>query len=221
MKRSEIPDLAFYQPLFSPWAGFGEFADFHQRAKSHTLVSPARCYVIYSLARQALSLRGDFWECGVYKGGTAAMIAEILARAPSVPGHRLHLSDTFTGIPAALPDRDIHTAGNFADTSIGLVKSVIGHDDLVSYHVGPMPQSFSGLELSRIAFAHIDVDVYQSVMDCCQFIFPRLTFGGFMVFDDYGFPSCPGARGAVDEYFKETDAFPLILPTGQAVIFKT
>jgi O-methyltransferase len=42
-----------------------------------------------------------------------------------------------------------------------------------------------------------------------------------MVFDDYGFPTCPGARVAVDEYFRETAAYPLVLPTGQAVVFKS
>jgi Macrocin-O-methyltransferase (TylF) len=44
-------------------------------------------------------------------------------------------------------------------------------------------------------------DLYRSVLDCCEFIYPRLTRGRFMVVDDYGFRGCPGARGAVDRYF--------------------
>jgi O-methyltransferase len=216
-----IPDKDFYQPLFSPWVGFGEFSAFHRRAASNTLVSADRCYILYSLARQALGLRGDFWECGVYKGGTAAMLAEIIARTPSGPRHRLHLFDTFTGMPDTDPNKDMHHCGDFGDTSLEEVRAVVGHEEVVSYHQGFIPDTFNGFELSQISLAHVDVDIYQSVLDCCCFIFPRLTPGGFMVFDDYGFPSCPGARAAVDEYFRETGAYPLVLPTGQAVIFKS
>jgi O-methyltransferase len=42
-----------------------------------------------------------------------------------------------------------------------------------------------------------------------------------MIFDDYGFPSCPGARAAVDEFFRGAAAVPLVLSTGQAVVFKS
>ena len=44
--------------------------------------------------------------------------------------------------------------------------------------------------------------------------------GGFILCDDYGFPSCPGARSAVDRFFAGKTAIPLCLPTGQALIFK-
>jgi len=216
-----IPDNDFYHPLFSPWIGFGDFPTFHRCAVHHTIVSPDRCYMLYSLARQALSLTGDFWECGVYKGGTAAMLAELIARMASARKHHLRLFDTFSGMPDTDREKDLHQRGDFADTSLEGVRSVVGHDEIVSYHQGFIPDTFKGLESSQIALAHVDVDIYQSVLDCCRFIFPRLTYGGFMVFDDYGFPSCPGARAAVDEYFRETTAYPLVLPTGQAVIFKS
>jgi O-methyltransferase len=218
-----IPDQEFYQPLFSPWTGYGEFPAVFARTTARTLVSPDRCYILYSLARQALSLNGEFWECGVYKGGTAAMLAEIIARlgpAARVPKHRLRLFDTFSGMPETDPARDEHRRGDFADTSLGDVQSFVGHDDFVTWHEGLIPTTFKALERSQVAFAHIDVDIYQSVIDCCDFIFPRLAFGGFMVFDDYGFPTCPGARSAVDNYFRETSLTPLVLGTGQAVIFK-
>ncbi len=60
----------------------------------------------------------------------------------------------------------------------------------------------------------------KSVLDCCTFIYPRLTKGGFLIFDDYGFPTCTGARQAVDTYFADKQAVPLILSTGQAIVFK-
>jgi hypothetical protein len=51
-------------------------------------------------------------------------------------------------------------------------------------------------------------------------IYPRLAPGGFMVFDDYGFKECQGARLAVDEYFEDKPEFPIALRTGQALVCK-
>jgi O-methyltransferase len=123
-------------------------------------------------------------------------------------------------MPETDPDKDLHRRGDFSDTTLEAVKSVVGNDDFTAYHQGLIPNTFKGLEHARISFAHIDVDIYKSVSDCCLFIFPRLVRGGFIIFDDYGFPSCPGARSAVDEYFRWTTTYPLVLPTGQAIIFK-
>lgn len=119
------------------------------------------------------------------------------------------------------PTKDLHIERDFADTSIESVKAYVGHTSLVEYHQGLIPETFQSLKNTHIAFAHIDVDIYRSNMDCCSFIYPRLSVGGFMVFDDYGFPSCPGARMAVDEFFKNTRSIPLVLPTGQATVFSS
>jgi O-methyltransferase len=86
---------------------------------------------------------------------------------------------------------------------------------------GFIPDTFCGLEQAQIAFAHIDVDIYKSIADCLNFIWPRLSVGGFMVFDDYGFPSCPGARASVDQFFVDKTCAPLCLQTGQALVFKS
>lgn len=220
MDEKGIPDAHFYRPTFSPWLGFGDFPRFYRRAVNNTLVSADRCYILYTLGRQALNIQGEFWECGVYKGGTAALLAEIIADLPATLPRHLRLFDTYEGMPETDPSRDLHRAGDFADTSIHAVKTIVGHDHLVVYHRGVIPQTFTGLEATKVALAHVDVDIYQSVLDCCRFIFPRLSLGGLIIFDDYGFPSCPGARAAVDEYFRGSGFVPLVLPTGQAVIFK-
>jgi len=117
--------------------------------------------------------------------------------------------------------KDSHQKGDFEDTSFSAVKARVGRDDIVRFHQGFIPETFTGLEESKISFAHVDVDIYRSVLDCCEFIMQRLTPGGFVVFDDYGFPSCPGAKEAVDEFFGERQEKPLVLPTGQAVIFNS
>lgn len=124
-------------------------------------------------------------------------------------------------MPDTDANRDRHKRGDFADTSLEGVQAVVGVLPFICFHKGYVPATFLGLESESIALAHIDVDIYRSVLDSCHFIYPRLVQGGFMIFDDYGFPSCPGARQAVDEFFSTKPDRPLVLPTGQAVVFRS
>lgn len=215
---AELPDREFYQPVFAPWEGYGEFASVWALAEPRTLATRERVYVLWSLARQCAAVPGDFAECGVYQGGTAAVLAQIL-RARNA-GRELHLFDTYAGMPATDSSRDWHQRGDFADTSLESVKRFVGTEPFVRYHVGMIPDTFRLFVERRFAFVHVDVDIYRSIRDCCEFLFPRLAVGGVMLFDDYGFPTCPGARQAVDEFFAGTPFVPLVLPTGQAVVFR-
>jgi O-methyltransferase len=211
----EIPDRELYRPFFSPWLG-AEAERLYAIAAPRTLVSRDRCYVLQTLLRQSLALPGDVWECGVYKGGTAAMMATMLREAGSPKA--LHLFDTFCGMPETDAKRDLHRQGDFDDTSLAAVREFV--PDAV-FHVGFIPDTFAGLSDERIALAHVDLDLYQSVSDALAFIWPRLSTGGFVVFDDYGYPSCPGARAAVDHFYAKTSTVPLCLHTGQAIVFKS
>ena len=213
-----IPDRPFYDGVFSPWLGYGDFGPLFEAIRKFTLVSPARAWIIYSLARQALSVQGNFYEAGVFRGGTALLLRKILeTRAHD---KQLRLFDTFGGMPETHAEKDLHRAGDFANTSLAGVQSLVGTPEFVSYHPGIIPASFAGLEADTIAFAHIDLDIYQGILDSCRFIYPRLSPGGIIVFDDYGFMSCPGAREAVDQFFADKPEVPLVLPTGQAIMFK-
>jgi len=224
--ESSSPDQDFYRPVFSPWRGYGAFAAVFDEIQPFTLVSADRCHVLYSLAIQAAGLTGQWYECGVYQGGTAMLLARVLRTHQWEnwdSDTRLHLFDTFEGMPETDPAYDLHAAGDFANSSASLVQGRLDaiNPGLAALHQGFIPETFAGLEAHRIAFAHIDVDIHRSVVDCCEFIHPRMVPGGFMVFDDYGFPTCPGARKAVDEFFADKAENPLVLPTGQAVVFKS
>jgi O-methyltransferase len=216
-----IPDLEYYTPRFAPWNGYGPFEKYYRLAAPYTLVTRDRCWVLYCAVSQCLRLAGEMWECGVYKGGTARMLAQLLADSPRRGTRKLRLFDTFAGMPETDPGKDHHKRGDFGDTSLQAVRDCVGHADLVQYHSGLIPDTFVGLEASAISFIRVDVDIYQAVMDCCRFAFPRLVVGGIMVFDDYGFASCPGARKAVDNFFADTPFVPLVLSTGQAIVFKS
>lgn len=214
-----IPDGEFYTPLFSPWNDYGEFARYRNLAKPYTLVSRERLYVLYTLALNAIHVHGDFWECGVYKGGTARMLAEFLAEHGR-PGMKLHLFDTFSGMPETDAKLDLHREGDFSDTSLEEVRRVVGHPERVEFHPGWIPETFHNMSDSQVALAHVDVDIYRSIMNCCEFIYPRMAAGGAMIFDDYGFPTCPGARKAVDDFFASKPETPIVLQSGQAIVIR-
>jgi O-methyltransferase len=201
-----IPDRNLYRPIFGPW--YGEtFRTIYDRIKPYTLVSPDRCFALYALASQAAHLPGEFVECGVYRGGTAMLLATL--------GRPLHLYDTFAGMRTTDDVRDLHKAGDFADTSLESVQALV---PTAVFHPGWIPETFIDLP-DRISFAHIDLDLYKPILDCCEHFYPRMPSGSFMVFDDYGFPSCPGARQAVDEFFADKPERPLVLTSGHAIVF--
>jgi O-methyltransferase len=216
-----IRDRNLYQEnVFRPWNGLPAFEKYYALVEKLSLISRDRCFVLWSAARQALHLPGDFMECGVYKGGSALMLAQLIQDADTSTRRSLHLFDTFSGMPKTLKDRDYHREGDFGDTSLKEVAGRFSETAPVAFHAGLVPQSFAGLEQLRFSLVHCDLDIYQAVLDCASFVYPRLNPGGVLVFDDYGFMTCTGARDAVDEFFADKPEFPLVLPTGQCVVWK-
>ena len=217
-KGGPVADLNLYRPLFSPWEGLPEFQRFYEAIRKHTLVSPERCWILLGFMRQALALPGDFAEFGVFRGGTALLAAKVLAEARD--SRSLHLFDSFAGMPETTAG-EAFGKGDFDDTSEAAVRALVATAGAqVEIHAGYIPDTFQGLDLPRLAFAHVDVDLYQSVLDCVEFVYPRLVPGGILIFDDYGFPSCARAREAADRSFAQRREKPIYLPTGQAVVIK-
>jgi O-methyltransferase len=213
----DIAGAASYRPYFSPWLE-PDFQARYERVRPHTLVAPDRCWYLTAFTRQALNLDGNFLEAGTYRGGTALLLREELERAPA--GRKFYVLDSFEGMRETDATEDRHKAGDLSDTSLEAVQRVVGTPPFIEYRKGWIPETFAGLENERFAFAHVDVDLYRSILDCCDFLYPRLQPGGFMVFDDYGFSNNPGARKAVDEFFANEREVPIVLGSGQAVICK-
>ena len=206
--------MQFRGVVYCPHLADSVFRSYLHVVTGKTAVSAEGLYTLYLMVKQCLGIEGEVWECGVDRGGSAKVISM------SAAGRHVRLFDTFCGMPASHSTLDMHEAGDFSETSLDVVKGLVGEQNL-SFHVGTIPDTFHGLEDSRIAFAHIDCDLYQSTVDCCEFIYPRLSPRGIMVFDDYSRPSCMGVRKAVDDYFVGKESIPLPnLNTAQAVVFK-
>jgi O-methyltransferase len=206
-------------PIFQPWLGYGDFVAAFDGVRERTLVSPDRCYLLQQFARHACQLSGDFIECGVFRGGTALL----LARTLPIRRVKLWLFDSFEGLSeASLEKGDFYKRGDFTESSFEAVSELLSpYSQRVELRKGWIPASFSGLEYLRFSFAHVDVDIYDPALACCDFIYPRLVAGGVMVFDDYGYPACRGERNAVDKFFADKSEPVITLPSGQGLVIKT
>jgi O-methyltransferase len=217
-RGEHVPEAHLYRPMFAPWEGHPEFEEYYRPSRKYTMVRRDSCYILLKTLQQALRLEGDFVECGVFRGGTALLESRVIA---SHGGNReLHLFDSFQGMPETSEGIDQFGRGDFGSTSVEAVAELLSPYPFVRLHAGFIPDTFQGLDLSRIAWAHVDVDIYKAVVDSIEYIYPRLVPGGYLIFDDYGYPSCPGARRAVDEAFANRPEVPICLPSGQCFVVK-
>lgn len=211
---------SLYATLFSPrlrWQEANGFEALWARGRRRSLLDEARAQTLFQLARHAAGLSGDFAEVGVYRGGTAYLLARVARNAQ----RELHLFDTFAGMPETDTARDLHAAGDFSDTSVGAVRSFVGSGSHVFLHAGLFPATATAVAERAFSLVHVDVDIARSVEDCCEFFYERLVPGGVMVFDDYGFRSCPGAKSAVDAFFSAKGREPVLhMATSQAIVIR-
>lgn len=216
-RKSPVPgikDAAYYRPFFSPWL-MEEWAGPLHAGDPRSLVAMHGRYILYNLALDATRrCSGDLAECGVYKGGTAKILAEV---APDRP---LHLFDTYAGMPETDPLRDWHKAGDFADTSLESVRAYLAGHPNVAFVQGLIPGTLEAVRDREFAFVHIDLDIYAAILAACDFFYPRMQTGGVMLFDDYGYADCAGARAAVDEFFADKREVKICIESGQCWLHK-
>jgi hypothetical protein len=159
-------------------------------------------------------------EVGSYKGGSSKFIAETLRRAGQSP--RFYVCDTFSGHARLDPVIDgVQSDEGFRDTSADSVREYLAAYPNIELVVGDIVETSARLADPSYGFVHIDVDVYPPTAFCLDFFSSRLAPGAWMVVDDYGVVTCPGAQKAVDDFIRDTPAFSkLHLLSGQAVIFR-
>lgn len=145
-------------------------------------------------AEKVKELPGDVAEIGVYKGGTAKLLASTL------PEKNIHLFDTFEGMPE-VTEWDKHRKGDFSDTSLEEVRDYLKDCLNVRFYPGLFPETANLVKENSFCLVHVDVDIYESTKAALEFFWTRLVPGGIMVFDDYNVKTCPGTDKAVNEFF--------------------
>jgi O-methyltransferase len=186
---------------YSPWRDDGIFLRLFEKITGSTMVDIYRCYELYTLAKQMVLVPGDFIEIGVWRGGTAALLAG------AAPRKTMHLFDTFRGVAKANRAYDtLYVGGEHADTNQATVNDLFQAMGLTgNVHAGVFPEDTSRFLPASISLAHIDVDTYSSAKDSFLAVWPAVHANGVVIFDDYGFFGCEGVAQAVNEIISTTD----------------
>jgi hypothetical protein len=225
-----VPDIyghaAFKQIPLTDLPVFGELASQVIRDQRSTLYYD-RLHVIF----QALaSLRSRFTsseklnsvEVGVYKGGTSYFIASASKHFGLQATH--HCFDTFEGHAAQDINSSVdpeHLPAMFSDTEYESVKEYLSKFGTVHVFKGRFQDTCGELQGKQIHFVHFDVDIYDPTLFGLKFFENRMTPGGVIIVDDYGFITCPGVKKAVDEFVAATPGyFSISLLTGQYLLVK-
>jgi O-methyltransferase len=72
----------------------------------------------------------------------------------------------------------------------------------------------------KFCLVHIDVDAYVSAKDIMDWVWERMSVGGVIVFNDYGFPLTKGITLLVNEYLQRPDAVRIHNLNGHGIIIK-
>jgi len=175
----------------------------------HTMVSLPRLQKLYSLG-ESLAQNGPdgaVVECGVWNGGSSAMLAAGLQHHGA--NRPFWLFDSFEGLPeptekddknvqkhyfpgwctgAVTRVEEAHTLAGTPPTSLQIVPGWF--DETLSHHVEA---------IGPIALLHVDADWYDSVYTVFETLYSHVVTGGVVVIDDYG--SWSGCRRALEDFF--------------------
>lgn len=157
----------------------------------------------YELAKRVnrRKIEGNFVECGVWKGGSAAILSSVLGR------RKLWLFDSFEGMPVTKLKEDqkiLKKGDNLA--SVDEVKWLLKRLNLyrnVIIKKGWFNKTLPKYkkEIGKIAILRIDADFYESTKSVLDNLFDNVSSGGYIILDDYfGFKGC---KKAVDEFIKK------------------
>jgi O-methyltransferase len=188
------------------------FMEIYRDCREYTLTTKERMFALYKATKYVISagIEGNFVECGVWRGGSAMVIAYTL-RALGISNRRIFLYDTFAGM-SAQTDEDwafgVKDKNDYqkSDASLAEVKKNMaktGYDNFM-YVEGKVEDTIlDKSKHSAIALLRLDTDWYESTRHELINLYPILEKGGVLIVDDYG--AWAGAKKAVDEYFKNGD----------------
>lgn len=174
------------------------------------MMLPGEACQIMSLVQAVKNVPGDMAELGVASGASANLIASC------GPERRLHLFDTFDGLPQpTAKDNPRFRKQQYRFTLEGAREYLNGKN--VCFYQGLFPATAKDIPPRvRFAFVHLDGDLYESTLAGLQFFYPRMNRGGILISHEYD--TAMGVNRAFEEFFadKEDPYFDL---TGSQCMF--
>ena len=181
-----------------------------------------RLHTLTWAAKNALYVDGDFVECGVFKGFCSGAVLEYID-FQNLP-RQAYLYDTFEGLPektsTAQERQDWNYKSYDSDEIFTGVCEKFSKYKNVNIVRGVVPDSFSQAVPEKIAFLHIDMNSEQAEMLALEHLFDKVTPGGFIIFDDFGWMSNKNQMAAELAFLFQRGHSIMELPTGQGLVIK-
>jgi hypothetical protein len=205
---------------------FGSDARFMQLADKHAHLLPLANWhwnlqtVVWAV-QQARSVKGEFVELGVFKGHTTLFTAEYLGFETWDKTWSLY--DTFEGIPADQIDPGWEQGNKAAyggTFSYEEVRDRFAPFANIKVIKGRVPDVLAEDCPEAISFIHMDLNNTIAEIQALDALYDRLTPGGVIVFDDYGWAVAYRQKAAEDQWFAARGLKILQLPTGQGLFIK-
>ncbi len=200
-----------------------KFTRVYEKCKDYTMTSKERMYALYKAVEYIVNskLPGDFVECGVWRGGSAMLMAHTLLQMGEAD-RKIYLYDTFEGMPEptevdyVVSDTRIRAVdrwkkdqkGDYNKWCFSPLPEVKGNmlstgypESNIIFVKGKVEDTIPETIPPQIALLRLDTDLYDSTKHELIHLFPLLTENGVLIIDDYGFWA--GTKKAVDEYFAD------------------
>ena len=192
-----LQKLGFWARLSTP-VNTGGMTSVEQRINMYHLASSVLLY----------DVSGDFVEVGCHSGQSATLFQKIIRHFDT--NRTLHVYDSFEGLPEVSPEdgKTSFEKGQMATTREVLLSNFqqLGLEPPV-VHQGWFEDTLPTELPERIAFAHLDGDLYASVKTSLEYVYPKLSKGAVCLIDDYCDPAIfdaynpfPGVKQACDEF---------------------
>jgi O-methyltransferase len=201
--------------------------DIFREVEHYTMTSVERITALVQAVKYIVSagIDGAVVECGVWRGGSMMAVSKTLLNL-GVCDRDLFLFDTFEGMPAPqsdemdylgrsgiklleeakrLPYRGQLDSFLLAFAPLEQVRNNVLRtaypNERIHFVKGKVEHTIPAEAPSKISLLRLDTDWYESTKHELVHLFPRVSSGGVVIFDDYGHWS--GARRAVDEYLQQ------------------
>ena len=207
------------------------FIEEYKMIEAYTATSIERVYALKSAITYIIknNIKGDFVECGVWKGGSCMLMAKTLVNEEEKE-RKIWMYDTFDGMTEPTEDDceiETNISGSdllknthkntdkfnmWAYAPLEMVKKnmekTMFPEERIHFIEGKVENTLSKTKPQNIALLRLDTDWYESTKCELEQLYPLLSIGGVLIVDDYGHFS--GAKKAVDEYFSKTNVKPLM-----------
>lgn len=155
-------------------------------------------------------VEGDFIETGVWRGGACILMKGIL-EAYGDETRRIFVADSFAGPPAPDPENfpadatDKHHTRTQLQVSRADVEDNFRRcgllDERVIFLEGWFKDTLPHAPIDKLAVLRLDGDMYESTIEALDALYHTVSYGGFVIVDDYFLLPCAKAVQDFREHY--------------------